>query len=141
MATFHPYLSFNGNTEEAFNFYKSAIGGEFAMVMRFKDAPGGGGASESEGDKIMHIALPLSGGTVLMGTDAAGNMEPVTMGNNFSISVAPESEEEAHRLFDGLSAGGDVKMPLAKQFWGDTFGWFVDKFGVKWMVNYQDKKQ
>ena len=140
MATYHPYLNFNGNTEEAFNFYKSAIGGEFAQVMRFKDAPGGGGVLESEGDKIMHIALPLGGGTVMMGTDAGGNMEPVIMGNNFAISVSPETEEEAHRLFDGLSAGGDIKMPLQKQFWGDTFGWFVDKFGIKWMMNYQDKK-
>ncbi len=140
MATFHPYLNFNGNTEEAFLFYKSVIGGEFAQVMRFKDAPGGGGVPESEGDKIMHIALPLGGGTMMMGTDVGGNMEPAIMGTNFSISVSPESEEEAHRLFNGLSAGGQVMVPLRKEFWGDTFGWFVDKFGIRWMMNYQDKK-
>ena len=141
MATFHPYLNFNGNTEEAFNFYKSAIGGDFAFFQRFKDAPGGENMSAEEGNKIMHVALPLGGGTVLMGTDVGGNMQPVIVGTNFAISIAPESEEEAHRLFNGLSAGGDVAMPLQKQFWGDTFGWFTDKFGIKWMMNYSDKKE
>lgn len=141
MATFHPYLNFNGNTEEAFNFYKSVIGNDFAYFQRFKDAPGGENTSAEEGNKIMHIALPLGGGTVLMGTDVGGNMEPTIMGTNFSISISPESEEEAHRLFDGLSAGGQVAMPLQKQFWGDTFGWFTDKFGIKWMMNYSEKKE
>ena len=136
MATYHPYLYFNGNTEEAFTFYKSVIGGDFAMVMRFKDAPGGGGVPESEGDKIMHIALPLGGGTMLLGNDVSSKMAPAVIGTDFFISIAPESEEEAHKLFDGLSAGGNVSMPLQKQFWGDTFGMFTDKFGIQWSMNY-----
>ena len=141
MATFHPYLNFNGKTEEAFTFYRSVIGGEFAYLQRFNEAPSGENMTAEEGNKIMHVALPLGGGTVMMGTDVGGDMQPVIMGTNYSIMVAPESEEEAHRLFNGLSAGGEVAMPLQKQFWGDTFGWFIDKFGVRWMMNYREKKQ
>ena len=140
MATFHPYLNFNGNTEEAFTFYKSVIGGEFAYFQRNNEAPGSEHLSAEEGNKIMHVALPLGGGTVMMGTDVNSNMPPVIMGTNFYISIAPENEEEAHKLFNGLSAGGIVTMPLQKQFWGDTFGMFTDKFGVQWMMNYNDEK-
>ena len=139
MAAFNPYLNFNGNTEEAFNFYKSVLGGDFAQVMRFKDVPGNDQIPAEDQDKIMHIALPVGNGNMLMATDVSSNMPPVTMGNNISISVSPETEEEAYKLFDGLSAGGEVMMPLAKQFWGDTFGMLKDKFGVQWMMNYSEK--
>src|SRR4030081_1525998 len=107
MAFFNIYLNFPGNTEEAFNFYKSVIGGEFAAVMRFKDAPGGGEEQIPPAlmDKIMHIALPVGNGNMLMGTDAAEGMGPkFTPGNNVHICVNPISEEETHRFFDGLSA-------------------------------------
>ena len=143
-ATVNPYLNFNGNTEEAFNFYKSVFGGEFLALMRFKDNPGCGEIPEAEKDKIMHAALPIGKGTVLMATDALECMgQKLTFGNNFYISLAPESKEEADRLFNGLSAGGKVEMPMQDMFWGDYFGTFADKFGVQWMINYgsSDKKQ
>lgn len=139
-AAFNPYLNFNGNTEEAFNFYKSVLGGDFVQVMRFKDIPGNDQIPAEDQEKIMHIALPVGNGNMLMATDVSSNMPPVTMGTNLSISVSPETEEEAYRLFDGLSAGGEVMMPLAKQFWGDWFGMLKDKFGVQWLMNYSEKK-
>lgn len=136
-ATVNPYLNFNGNTEEAFNFYKSVFGGEFLAIMRFSDNPGCGEIPEAEKGKIMHIALPIGKGTVLMATDALESMgQKLTFGNNFYISLAPESKEEAERLFNGLSAGGKIEMPLQDMFWGDYFGTFADKFGVQWMINY-----
>ena len=139
MATLNTYLNFNGNTEEAFNFYKSVFGGEFAFMQRMKDTPEVGKVSEADKDKIMHVSLPI-GGNMLMGTDVLESMPPTKFGTNSSISISPESEEEAKKLFDGLSAGGQVGMPLEKMFWGALFGFFTDKFGVQWMVNYEIKK-
>lgn len=139
MATVNTYLNFNGNTEEAFNFYRSVFGGEFVTLQRLKDTPDGGNLAESDKEKIMHVALPI-GGNVLMGTDVLESMPPVIFGTNSSICISPESEEEAKKLFDGLSAGGKVDMPLEKMFWGALFGFFTDKFGVQWMVNYELKK-
>ena len=139
MAAVNTYLNFNGNTEEAFNFYKSAFGGEFAMVQRMKDTPEPDKIPESDKEKIMHIALPI-GGNMLMGTDVIGGMPQVTFGTNSSICITPDSEEQAKQLFDGLSADGQVGMPLEKMFWGALFGFFTDKFGVQWMVNYEIKK-
>jgi PhnB protein len=140
MASISPYLTFNGNCEEAFNFYKSVFGGEFPYVGRFKDMPASPNyppVPESEGNKIMHISLPISKETVLMGSDSSEAFGKATVaGSNFSISINTESEEEARRLFNGLSAGGTVTMPLDKTFWGALFGMFVDKFGIQWMVNY-----
>lgn len=141
MAKFQPYLNFNGNTEEAFNFYKSVFGGEFLGVNRFKDfkdTPGcEGEIAEDDRDKIMHIALPIGGGDILMGTDALESMgQKLTQGNNFYIYIDAESTEEAEKIFNGLSAGGKVEMPLAATFWADLFGSFTDKFGVQWMVSY-----
>jgi PhnB protein len=142
MLAANPYLNFNGNTEEAFNFYKSVFGGEFLTVMRFKDNPQCDQISESDKDRIMHIALPLGSG-MLMATDALESMgQKLTVGNNFYIALAPESKEEAERLFNGLSTGGKIEMPLQDMFWGAYYGSFTDKFGVKWMVNYsQDHHQ
>lgn len=141
MAVINPYLAFNDNCEEAFNFYKSVFGGEFAVVMRFKEMPAEYQGAESEGEKIMHMALPIGQGTILMGSDTPAGMGPVTNGNNFSITISVDSEAEADRLFKGLSAGGQVTMPIDKVFWGDYFGMLTDKFGVQWMVSYSYNQQ
>lgn len=135
MATVNTYLNFNGNTEEAFNFYRSVFGGEFTMVQRIKDTPEPDKIPDSDKDKIMHIALPIDANT-LMGTDVLESMPQVTFGTNSSICISPDSEEEAKKLFDGLSAGGQIGMPLEKMFWGALFGFLTDKYGVQWMVNY-----
>jgi PhnB protein len=141
MATINPYLNFPGNTEDAFNFYKSVFGGEFLAVIRFKDSPEAGTTSESDANKLMHISLPIGKGNVLMGTDAIGPMaQSLTQGNNFFLSLAPESEDEANNLFNGLSAGGKIMVPMEKASWGAYFGMFTDKFGVKWMVNYDERQ-
>jgi PhnB protein len=139
MATINPYLNFNGNTEEAFNFYKSVFGGEFATVMRFGDTPGCDEMPINDADKgkIMHIALPIGSGNVLMATDAIESMgQRVENGNNFSISISTASKDETEQIFSGLSDGGKVEMPLADTFWGAYFGMLEDKFGIRWMVNF-----
>jgi PhnB protein len=138
MKSANPYLNFNGNTEEAFTFYKSVFGGEFLAVIRFKDFGGNQmGVPDSDLDKIAHIALPLGKGNLLMGTDVLESMPvKLTVGNNFYISLEPESGEEAKTLFDALSAGGRVEMPLQKTEWAEKYGSCADKFGVQWMVNY-----
>ncbi|MBB6002349.1 VOC family protein [Arcicella rosea] len=141
MATITPYLVFNGNCEEAFNFYKSVFGVEFSYIGRFKDAPSEEPLSESEGEKIMHVTLPIGDNHVLMGSDTSETHGLVTFGSNFSISINAESKEEATALFDGLSAGGQITMPLQDTFWGAYFGMFVDKFGIQWMVNYDTAEQ
>ncbi|HEX8278105.1 MAG TPA: VOC family protein [Segetibacter sp.] len=141
MPAVNPYLNFNGNTKEAFDFYKSVFGGEFPMVMRFKDVPPQYKMSESEDEKIMHIALPIGQGSMLMGSDVPEAYGPVVIGNNFNVSISVESEEEANRLFNGLSAGGQVTMPLEKSFWGSYFGMFKDKFDVQWMISYDYNQQ
>ena len=141
MASLNPYLNFNGNTEEVFNFYKSVFGGEFATIMRFKDMPPEHKTPESENNKIMHIALPIGKGNMLMGSDVPDAYPKATPGSNFYISVSAEGEEEARKLFKGLSEGGKVMMPLEKSFWGALFGMFADKFGVSWMVSYDYNRQ
>jgi PhnB protein len=135
MKVINPYLNFNGNTEEAFNFYKAAFGGEFAMVMRYKDTEDGKHMGEEEQSNIMHIALPV-GSTMLMGTDIPKSMEQVTFGSNSSLCVSLESREEADRVFKALSEGGKVTMPMEDMFWGDYFGSFFDKYGVQWMISF-----
>lgn len=137
MAAINPYLTFAGNCEEAFNFYRSVFGGDFPYVGRFKDMPSEHPIPESEKEKIMHISLPISKETVLMGSDSSEAFGHVTtVGNNFFISVNADNEDEAKRIFEGLSAGGKVTMALNKTFWGALFGMFTDKFGIQWMVNY-----
>ena len=137
MALINPYLNFNGNAEEAFTFYKSVFGGEFAMVMRFKDMPNPGNPIlESEANKIMHIALPI-GKNVLMANDVPESMGRVNENENRSkISISAESKEEANKLFNGLSADGQIEMPIADSPWGSYFGMFRDKFGIEWMVDF-----
>jgi PhnB protein len=143
MKTINPYLNFPGNTEEAFNFYKSAFGGEFSSVVRFKDMPMEGvNIPQKDENKIMHISLPIGKGNILMATDTLESLgQKLTIGNNVYISIHPESKEEADKLFSSLSAGGTIEMPMADQVWGDYFGSFKDKFGVKWMINYSKQKQ
>ena len=142
MATVNVYLTFNGNCEEAFNFYKSVFGGEFPYIGRFGDMPPSEDVkqvSEEEKNKIMHVSLPISGETMLMGSDVGGEWSSnFKEGNNFSLSLNANSREEAEKLFNALSEGGMVKMPLEDTFWGAYFGMWTDKFGINWMVNYDD---
>ena len=141
MATISPYLNFMGNTEDAFNFYKSVFGGEFEMVTRFKDTPETANVPEKEKNMIMHISLPISKEVRLMGTDTLESMgHGLTKGNNVSLAINPSSLDEAQKLFNGLSAGGQVMMPFEKAFWGAYFGMLTDKFGVQWMVNFDPQR-
>lgn len=139
MATVNPYLNFAGNTEEAFLFYKTVFGGEFLALQRFKDTPEAGRMPEGDRDKIMHIALPIGNGNILMATDALESMgQKLTIGNNFSLSVSTESREEADRLYNSLSEGGRKTMPMEQAFWGSYFGMLTDRFGIQWMVSYDE---
>ena len=141
MAKLNPYLNFNGKTEEAFNFYKSVLGGEFLMLQRFRDTPFGDKMPEDDKDKVMHVALPI-GENILMGTDTIESIgQQLTSGNNFSLSLETESMEEADRLFNALSQGGRVEMPLQKTFWDAYYGMFTDKFGIQWMINHDLKNK
>lgn len=144
MATVNVYLNFAGNCEEAFIFYKSVFGGEFPYIGRFKDMPPQEGMPplpSEMGEKIMHISLPISAETVLMGSDTGGEWAPTfAQGNNFAISVNTASKEEAEQLFAGLASGGTVTMPLGTTFWGAYFGMLTDKFGIGWMVSCEEKK-
>ncbi len=144
MATVNPYLTFNGTCEAAFTFYKSVFGGEFPYIGKFKDMPPAEGCppvSEEDGNKIMHVSLPISKETILMGSDSSEAFGQVTIaGNNFSVSINAESKEEAEKLFNGLSAGGNVSMPMNQTFWGAYFGMFTDKFGIMWMVNFDTQE-
>lgn len=145
MTTVNVYLTFDGNCEEAFNFYKSVLGGEFSYVGRFKDMPPQEGMppiTEEMSNKIMHMSLPISKETMLMGSDTGGEWaSSFIRGNNFSISITTDSKENADRFFKGLSAGGNVTMPLADTFWGDYFGMFEDKFGINWMISFNQQQQ
>ncbi|WAC15245.1 VOC family protein [Dyadobacter pollutisoli] len=138
MPKLNTYLNFDGNTEEAFNFYKSVFGGEFMSVNKMSDMPGAEQLPENEKNRLMHIALPIgSAGDVLMASDTVPSMGHVlNVGNNAYVSVFTDSREEADRLFNGLSAGGEIEMALDDMFWGDYFGSFKDKYGVGWMINF-----
>jgi PhnB protein len=140
MALINPYINFNGNAEEAFNFYKSVFGGEFATIMRFKDmASPEFPVAENEANKIMHIALPI-GKNVLMANDVPEHMGKTNENENRSkISISAESKEEADKLFNGLSAGGAIEMPISDSPWGSYFGMFRDKYGIEWMVDFDPK--
>ena len=144
MASINPYLVFNGIFEEAFLFYQSVFGGEFPYVGKFSDMPAGdenSTLSEDDANKIMHISLPIGKDSVLMGSDSNSASGEVTFGGNMSISINAESKQEADRLFDGLSAGGNPFMPMNQTFWGAYFGMFVDKFGIHWMVNFDEEQK
>lgn len=147
MATVNAYLTFNGNCEEAFLFYRSVFGGEFPYMGRFNEMPPSDDEnqpklSEEDGNKIMHVTLPISAETCLMGSDTGGEWSSqFKQGNNISLSINASSMDEADRLFNGLSAGGQVTMPMNQSFWGAYFGMFTDKFGINWMVNYDTNEQ
>ncbi len=139
------YLNFNGNCEEAFTFYKSVFGGEFSYVGRFSEMPPQEGVPpmpEADANRIMHISLPLGEGSALMGSDTGGEWAPgFNQGNNFSISLCPESREATDKLYAALSAGGKTNMPMNETFWGDYFGMCEDKFGINWMFSYNEQGQ
>jgi PhnB protein len=136
MPVLNPYLLFEGTCEEAFIFYKSVFGGEFEMISRFKDIPSDVPMPEIEGDQIMHVALPIGSGSMLMGSDRPANTGKNIIGNNYSISVSADSEKQADLFFKGLAAGGQVTMPIDKTFWGAYFGMLIDKYGINWMISY-----
>ena len=140
MAQINPHINFNGNAEEAFTFYKSVFGGEFAKIIRFKDLSiPGFELAESEANKVMHIALPI-GKNVLMANDVPEHMGRANENENRSkISISAESKEEADKLFNGLSAGGQVEMPMEDSPWGSYFGMFRDKYGIEWMVDFDPR--
>jgi PhnB protein len=144
MASINPYLIFNGNCEEVFLFYQSVFGGEFPYIGKFKDMPpaeGNSVLSEADGNKIMHVTLPIGDGSVLMGSDSNSASGDVAFGQNVSLSINAKSKEEADKLFNGLSAGGTVTMPMNQAFWGAYFGMFIDKFGINWMVNFDENEK
>ncbi len=139
MTTLSIYLNFNGNCEEAFTFYKSVFGGEYATLSRFSEMPPQATQEpipESLGNKIMHVSLPISKETMLMGSDVGGEWaKGFVAGNNFTISVNANKKEEVNRIFVTLATQGKVTMLLADTFWGSYFGMLTDKFGINWMVN------
>ena len=137
MAAINPYIHFNGNTEEAFNFYKSVFGGEFSAITRFKDFPGGAETFPAdEVNKIMHIALPI-GETVLMGSDVPSFLGTVNeLENRSKVFVSVDSKEEADKIYNGLSVGGTVEMPISNAPWGAYFAMLRDKYGIEWMISY-----
>lgn len=142
MAQMNPYLNFNGTCQQAFEHYKSVLGGDFVPpgLMRMKDAPPSPDMplDPKDADLVMHVALPV-GGNILMGSDCPPAWGPVNQGNASSISLTTADEAETKRIFDGLAEGGKVTMPLGQTFWSPMFGMLVDKFGIQWMVSMDHK--
>ncbi len=135
----HPYLNFDGKTEEAFRFYEKALGGKLTEIHRFGSMPQQEGFELTPEQKalVLHVALQLPDGEMIMASDMIAGMGPARVeGNNISISVHPGSKQEADRVFNALAEGGTITMPIADQFWGDYFGSLTDRFGINWMVNY-----
>lgn len=142
MKSLSPYLIFEGNCEEAFNFYKSIFGGEFTYIGRFGEIPGDNKVPKEMQNKIMHISLPIAEGVVLSGSDNGGGVDgKVLIGNNVHLSLVVESKQEADSVFAGLSSGGLVTMPMADTFWGSYFGMLTDKFGFQWMISFETMPQ
>ncbi len=144
MARVSTYLNFPRSTEQAFTFYKSVFGGDFAGgIHRFSEVPATPGqppTAEADKNLVMHVALPILGGHVLMGTDAPESMGfKVAPGNNVYINLEPDTRADTDRLFAALAEGGKVEMALQEMFWGDYFGSLTDKFGVMWMFNCASK--
>ena len=141
MASINPHINFNGNAEEAFNFYKSVFGGDFVKVVRFKDlASPEMPIDKKEENKIMHIALPIGKHSLLMANDVPEFLGRTNENENRSkIVISAETKEEADKLFNGLSSGGTVEMPIADSPWGSYFGMFRDKYGIEWMVDFDQR--
>jgi PhnB protein len=142
MANINPHINFNGNAEEAFNFYKSVFGGEFTKIMRFKDLSNPEfPIAENDANKIMHIELPV-GKNFLMANDVPEFMGKTNENENRSkIFIHAESREEADKIFNGLSAGGTIEGPIGDSPWGTYFGMFRDKYGIEWIVNFDPKNK
>jgi PhnB protein len=141
MPLINPYLTFLGNCEEAFNYYKTVFGGEFSYVGRFSEMPaeGSGKMSDEDGKKIMHISLPISKETTLMGSDTGGEWgQNIVVGNNITISINADNKEQADTFYKSLSEGGNANMPMDQTFWGDYFGMCTDKFGINWMISFNE---
>lgn len=140
MTTLNTYLTFEGNCENAFNFYRSVFGGEFAHVGRFSDMPADPTypIADEVRNQIMHISLPIGENSILMGSDTGGHGGPITVGNNFSISINTDSKENADAYFAKLSKDGKVTMDMASTFWGDYFGMCTDRFGINWMISFAE---
>ena len=138
MRTANPWINFNGNAEEAFTFYRSVFGGEFTKIIRFKDLSGPGfQVAENEANKLLHISLPIGKHNVLIANDVREVMGRVNESENRSkISVSAESREEADKIFNGLSAGGEVEGPIGESPWGTYAGMFRDKYGIEWIVEF-----
>lgn len=141
MPTINPYINFNGNTEEAFTFYKSVFGGEFGKITRFKDLSSPEfSIPEKEANKIMRITLPI-GNNILIANDVPEGMGPVNEHENRSkIAISADSREEADKLCSGLSAGGSVEMPMDQSPWGTYFAMFRDKYGIEWTVEFDPSR-
>ncbi len=144
MASVNPYLNFNGNCEEAFTLYKKVFGTEFQFAGKFKDMPpleGQPPIAEADGEKIMHISLPISKETMLLGSDCLESFGgKAIFGSNFTVSVNTDSQEEADKIFSGLAEGGKITMPMNQTFWGSYFGMLVDRFDIPWMVSFEQGK-
>jgi PhnB protein len=138
MAVVNPYLSFNGDCEQAFDLYKSVFGGEYQGLMRWGDNPDCAQMPADQQSQVMHVALPI-GDSVLMGSDSP--MGPVERGSAYSVAIGSKDLGETEKIFNGLAEGGEVTMPLQKTFWGATFGMLTDKFGVTWMINCDEGGQ
>jgi len=144
MTKVNVYMTFNGNCEEAFSFYRSVFGGEFLFLGRFKDVPAADRqAFHLENDeKIMHVSLPISKETILMGCDTTEpNGQGIVFGNNISLSIDTDTREEASRIFNELSVGGQIKMAMNQTFWGSYFGVLADRFGINWLVSCDSKEK
>lgn len=140
MKTINPYLIFNGNAEEAFEFYQTVFGGEI-FKMRFSEMPGTSEIPEQDENKLAHVALTIAGkDQILMASDSGTGHEATMQENgNYYLSLEPESTEEAEQIYNKLSDGGKVIMPLDETDWAEKFAMFADKFGIQWMINYGDK--
>ena len=144
MATINAYINFQGNCEEAFNYYKSVFASEFSMLSRFSEMPPQEGMELPEKDmnKIMHVSMPISKETMLMGSDVGGEWaQDLVVGTNITLSITADSKEQADHLFDSLSKGGKVSMPMDKTFWGSYFGMCTDKFDINWMISFGEEPQ
>lgn len=142
MTTINPWINFNGNAEEAFNFYRAVFGGEFTKIIRLKDLAGPDfPVEEKDANKIMQITLPIRSANVLIGNDVPDFMGKVNENENRSkISVAADSKEDAERIFNGLSIGGQVEAPIGDSPWGTYFGMLRDKYGIEWVIEFDSNR-
>lgn len=140
----NPYITFDGNCEEAFNHYKSVFGGEFTYIGRFSEMPAeeGNQMTPEQANRIMHVSLPISKETMLMGSDTGGEWSSgLVVGNNITISITVDSKEQADKIYEGLSAGGRATMPMNQTFWGEYYGMCTDKFDINWMISFRAEQK